>query len=122
MVPGKITNFKELSEFQTIKEFNESNKQFLEVHQEKFTKGSLSPFTSSHDIVSKSLAYAMQKSVRLFLPVMKKAAFPVPRLNACFAKQESLGSSPSITPSGTRADMLTTFLCSIVLTDRCHKN
>ncbi|WHY71962.1 hypothetical protein [Fictibacillus enclensis] len=39
MVPGKITNFKELSEFQTVKEFNESNKHFLEVHGDKFTKG-----------------------------------------------------------------------------------
>ncbi|MCQ6264713.1 hypothetical protein M1K46_03405 [Fictibacillus sp. WQ 8-8] len=44
MVPGKVTNFKELSEFQTVKEFNESNKRFLEVHGEKFTKGELIAF------------------------------------------------------------------------------
>ncbi|RXZ01508.1 Lrp/AsnC family transcriptional regulator [Fictibacillus sp. S7] len=44
MVPGKITNFKTLSEFQTVKEFNESNKHFLEEHGEKFTKGELIAF------------------------------------------------------------------------------
>ncbi|MDN4523961.1 hypothetical protein [Fictibacillus fluitans] len=44
MEPGKITNFKELSEFHTVKEFNESNKHFLEVHGENFTKGELIAF------------------------------------------------------------------------------
>ncbi|MDN4523963.1 hypothetical protein [Fictibacillus fluitans] len=41
MVPGKITNNKTLSEFQTVQEFNETNKYFLEVHGEKFSKGEL---------------------------------------------------------------------------------
>ncbi|MCQ6264716.1 hypothetical protein M1K46_03425 [Fictibacillus sp. WQ 8-8] len=44
MEPGRITSFKELSEFGTVKEFNESNKRFMEVHKKEFTKGELVAF------------------------------------------------------------------------------
>ncbi|UZJ79353.1 hypothetical protein [Fictibacillus sp. KU28468] len=91
MVPGKITNFKELSEFQTVKEFNESNKRFLEVHKEKFTKGELIAFHQLTRYSVKVIGVCNAKICTLVSACYKKGGISRSTVERMLHKAKKLG-------------------------------
>ncbi len=91
MVPGKVTNFKELSEFQTVKEFNESNKRFLEVHRGKFTKGELIAFHQLTRYSVKVIGVCNAKICTLVSACYKKGGISRSTVERMLRKAKKLG-------------------------------